>query len=409
MTLRSLINFGQALSEVAGINIKILNDDSYDISYCILKKEKNVVAISKFETDINTLSQLEEKLKGNLAIGAQVHINVDGKGILTKTIDASNDTARETELVKKLFPMIKTEEFTIQRYPVGPQIYFDALRNDVVEKFQSLTAQFSIVSISLGPFVVAPLSSVLEGDTLSLDDYTITFAEGKIESVAEIASSIDQQKILIGNDELPANTILAYSSALSLLVPNEDLRLTNLPWVSQSLGEYIFNKKLYVAGRAALIAVLTLLMINALVSFQLQSETQNLVMQESMYAGKKSKTDVKLKKLSGLSAAYKNIGWETNQLPVYYADQIAQKVTPEIQLTLLDIGVIDEKVLKKEKRQVFQPNMIKVKGLTKSPLSLKSWVESVENLGWVKDVFDQKYLYDSKQGKGAFEFYIQIR
>jgi hypothetical protein len=407
MTLRSLINFGQSLKYVAGINVKMLDDNACDISYCILRREKDIVSIDKYETAISSMSSLEEKLKNILVSNAQIHINIEGRGILTKVSEIANDTFNRVETIRKLFPIIKAEDFTIQNYTVGGSVFFHALRNDLFEKFKTLAYSYSIVSISMGPFVVAPLASILHKEVLDFDDYKVSFHNDKI-SKLELSQSRNFD-IAIGETSLPAKAILAYASAWNVLIGNPDLKVSPLPWVDEAVGKTRFNKALYFSARAGLMIVLAVLVINSFLNFWLQSETDNLVIQAAQFSGKKSERDVQYKKLSSLTSVYNTLGWESNQIPVYYGDQIGQSVPVEIQLTLLEIGVVKADVLRKEKKYVFQNNIINVKGFSQTPIHLKQWVDKLETLDWVKTISDQKYQYDNKQGRGLFEFYIYMK
>src|SRR5688572_31225696 len=107
MNLRSLINFNDSLNTAVGINVHTTDSLWTKFSYCILKKENDLLTVVESQAGIDTVEMLHEKLAPYNNV--RTHINFSGKGVLIKPLE-SKAMASDSALIQKLFPFIRNEE-----------------------------------------------------------------------------------------------------------------------------------------------------------------------------------------------------------------------------------------------------------------------------------------------------------
>lgn len=407
MKLRSLINFGQAIPIATGINIHFGEDDYIEISVVVLEKRKQIVQLRSAESSVSSIKQLEEFLEKNVPEGSKLHINIEGRGVLLKAIP-KNQTHNHQVLMSSVFPMVQEDDFLSQLYTSAECDFLHVVRKDLLVRLQQLNERYAWVSYSLGVFIAAPLVPLLGYEEVLVKNYAIQIASGKIVAISPNIEP-DTPPIIFTHESIPSDVFLAYCSAWYLLLGGGGLTFSKWDSHEQSVERYQASIHLYRAGKWALSVLLGALLLNTILYFYLQKNVANLEAQESFVTSRYKKTSSLQKQTSKLKEMYSRIGWRSNLIPVFYADQIALLVPPEIQLTSLDIGVLDDAILKAERKQVYQSSLIQVKGLAKDPISLHKLIELLEKYSWVEEIDQHRYRHDARQNLGVFEFVIRIK
>ena len=80
----------------------------------------------------------------------------------------------------------------------------------------------------------------------------------------------------------------------------------------------------------------------------------------------------------------------------------------EIKWQELQIFPLDEHTLRKDKKRIFQNDLIVVTGMSEGPVILNNWISQLETYDWVDEIKGQEYKYNSKSRKGEFSFEIII-
>jgi hypothetical protein len=408
MSLRSFINFGAALPVAGGVNILVLNDGSLDISYSVLRKKKDWVSIVSSKSGITSIALLLEELTNHLPKTASIHINFEGKGILTKSTEIV-EVVDSDLLVRKLFPMVKPEEFVSQIYQGDSSTVVSLCREDLLAPLETLKKYYTVVSLSLGVFITDQIIPLLQTSVVVSSTQRIEIKNEKINFFANLEPTDQLTEFLVGEDKLPSAIMLSYASAWYLFFQHSDSIISEPAWVEEERAQFQFKRNLFKACRIALMILLAGLAINSLVFFGLKSATDEMEMKARLVSSQNDASSERQKQLQALQTAYDQIGWKENVQPLYYADQIAASITTDITLTDLEIGVVDETILQKEKRLVYQPTRIKVAGLAITPVALNQWLAKIEALSWVKQITQQKYSHDARNNRGVFEFYLEIK
>jgi hypothetical protein len=410
MELRSLINFGQSLSVLTGINIHLHEDGGIHASLVVLRQDKGIIRTLYTSADIYSLVELEQRLLNHVPENGRLHINIEGKGVLLKSLPENEKVEDHRLLLKTFFPMIQEDEFVTQVYSGSQRSFFQIARKDILSALKDVCSKHSWISFSLGAFIAAPLLPFLDGSNLVVKNYVIRSENSKVSEVQMVNyQEPSLPSIPFGNEVISPDTLLAYASAWYILLGSAELKYSDWAPLVEAADAYNFGTHLYRAGKWVMVILLSVLLINAILYFALQDTVKGLELQESLVTSRYKKESAYQQQASSLEAAYEKIGWNSNALPIYYADQIAQLIPVEIQLTSLDIGMLDEALLKNERKQVYQASLIRVKGLTENPISLQQMMQSFEKLSWVKEIEDHRYHHDQRQNAGVFEFIIHIK
>jgi hypothetical protein len=385
MTIRSFINLGDALRYVGGINV-VLNDGVPDISYCILKRDKNIVRIHASGSRISGFPELNDQLQKHIPSGCEFHLNIEGKAVLEKSIDPSVGDASADQLVKKLFPMINASDFVIQIESTEGNRKLSVLRKEIVVGFFNALPNHTFVSLSLSDVLKKLVGSVVKKN-----------------------SEEQSGGYTVGEDRVSHDVLGAYISALSLFYKNKNWMIAGVNEFSSAHKTYELHRHLFRASKVAVLSVIGVLLINAISFMTLQSNVQEMESSVEFASTNKERVSEQYKKVSALMTSYNDLGWQSNKLPLFYCDQLASNVTEALTLTSLEVGVLDHEQFRKEKIYRFNPDVIKVQGIANDPLALNNWIQSVEKLYWVEKIYDQKYVHDKRSGKGIFELYIGVK
>jgi hypothetical protein len=411
MNLRSLINFNESLNTAIGINVHTTDSLWIKFSYCIIKKENDLLTVVESEANIDTVEMLHEKLKPYSKSNVRTHINFSGKGVLIKPLE-NNAVANDSTSVQKLFPFIRNDEVVTQWHISNAASFLAVARNDMFNVLNTLDELgYSFFSASLGPFILNAILPLLEEAYLHINGYRIDLNINGITNVsgAEVNAPKSKNSFQVADQEIASEVLLAYASACTIFLPTASITTSTLSSIEKGKEYFQFNSRLYKVAKIAMIVTLFFLLINTGIFFWLQSEASHLESQVLSAHGKSKEEEVMQTKLVELTHSYKRLGWKSNLLPLYYSDQIAQTLPKGIQLVVLEVGALDEERVRQERTISFLPDVIKIKGLSDNPLLLNQWVKMIEGLDWVNDTSDQRYQYDARKGKGLFELNIHIK
>jgi len=408
MNIRSLINFGDLLPMAVGLNVNFLEDGGLDMSLVVVKQEKDIIRSTHVITGMSTVEDINARLREVVPAGARIHINLAGKGILVKSLSAGKGRGSIMELLKTSFPMLRPDDFVAQRYEAGEQHVLLVARKDALARIFQACDGYSPVSFSLGVYVVSPLLALLDVPVVEFDLHRIQYSAEVITAVEARVSSGSLEAIKVGEEHIQATAFLAYASACSVLIGTPDLDSSEEPGLQEALLDYEQRATVYKAARLGLGVVLALLIVNAMVFFNLQSATQQLEEKGALVGGQRKQSTDKAKLNRSLAIVYDRIGWRSDNLPLYYADHIAATVNDSISLTVLEIGVESSASNRQDRQQFYAADRIAVKGEAEDPDALKRMVDELEKQPWIQKIGDRRYRHDTRLGKGIFDFTIYL-
>lgn len=401
-----MINFNELQNTVIGINVQV-HDYAYDISFCVLKNSNGQLAIVESGKGLASIELLNDKISAYRTY-ARMHINFTGNSVLLKAI--GGQTFSHDDAVQLAFPFMRRDELVSQLFVTEKNTWLCVMRIDRLTVLNQLhDLGYSVYSYSLGPFILNLISSFLRGQEISVNQYEIVFSEDCQILAVNNDSGERKLDIQIGDFTIDSELVASYSSACSIFSSDTGLDVSRYHRVTQNREAFEFSQKLFRVGRRAALITLLMLIINALLFFWLDGEIVRLESQVSFLKGQSRQNNAAQSKLGALTKSYQSLGWESNMMPLFYADQLAAIVPSKIQLTLLEIGVFDDEKMRREKVLSFRSDRILVHGKALTPIVLDDWIKRIVELEWVTDISDQRYQFSTEDKAGMFELIIHIK
>jgi Tfp pilus assembly protein PilN len=406
MAIRSIINFNDALHLAIGVNVIFLPEGDKKITYCILKKKKDIITIERKE-EVQTIDELFAVLEPLLCKGVRVHVNCVGRSILEKIIPRQHNNDYSNQ-INQWFPGIRKEDFIYQRFYLPNAIAVSLIRGEDVSKAKLLLNNY-MTRFSIGVCVMDVVAPLLQSKSISVEGYHLQFDSQQMIAM-ETSGAPSLSEFTIAGEQIEGRYILAYASALSLLLPLRDHFVEGLPpIINQAPDRYLAKKQIYQTARWVAIVLLLALLINAFLFLWLDQKVTTLEASVAFQKSRNKDSEQSRDITQRLFKAYDAIGWKTNRLPLIYADQIASTVPTDVRLNVMEEGVLDESVLRRDRKYQFDPTRIRLSGISNDPAALNDWVTLLRQYKWIEDIRDQKYTFDKHLSKGVFEFTILIK
>lgn len=407
MSVRSIINFKDALDLSIGVNVRLLQDGRQEIAYCILRQEKEIVTLVEKRDDVKSIDELYSRIKTYIEKGVRVHVNCVGRSVLTKIIEGQEvDASRQWST---WFPGISADQFIFQRFTRTNFTALSLLRREDVQK-SNLFLDDGASSFSMGVCIAESIASIVAGKSINVEGSRVDFDDNnRIQSITLVSEPWNDE-YKIGGDPIPASCVLAYASAFNAFLPVEELELDGLPEVVEHGHErYHANARLHKVGKLVIVSLLCLLPLNVVLYFWLDGAVTEMESTLQFRQGSRKTMEQTANSTRKLSNVYDALGYSSNRIPLYYADQLAKTMPVEIQLNVLQTGILDEKTLRSERKLQFDAMQIVVRGTSKDPAVLNNWIAELNRVDWVDKIQEQKYQYEPRLGKGVFEILILVK
>jgi hypothetical protein len=406
MSIRSIINFKDALDFVIGINIKLLAEGAMEISYCILKRDGDHVSLVDKKDELSDIDNLNAHLKPFIEKGVRIHVNCIGRSVLNKvTQGASQDSSLA---LQQWFPGIRKNDFVFQSFIKNDWAVLSLIRLEDIQK-ANLLLNNNATSLSLGIPILENLAPVMTEKSIAFEGFRVEFEEQQIKSIIS-SPEVPTSFVTIGNDSIPSSYLLAYASAMIFFLSTRALVYEGLPpVVADASQRYDAKKQIYTTGKWMIIALLVILPINLVLNFWLTEAVADTEASLQFQEGRKKSHQQNSSTTQKLNAAYEALGYKVNRLPLFFVDQVCATLPPGIQLNNLEAGLLNESIMRKDHRHQFDISQIKVEGISNDPIIANNWISDLGTMAWVDRVRDQKYNFDSRLGKGVFEFTILIK
>lgn len=404
--MRSFIQLGETINLSMGINISSRQDESWNISYIVLRQKKGNISILTSGL-FDGRSELLPVAIGNLITrGIRVHMNFESGSVLTKALPESS----AEDHVNNTFPGIDAGKFVFQRTDAIQERYYSLVRKDLIENsslFQK--CRENVVSVSFGPFIVSSLVPFLENDVLDFPGYQVETKEGKIAKVRKENETTGTRSFLVGGEPVSSELILAYASALNIFLDAGHVHVHGIESVVECRQRVYAKRSIFTVARISALILFVILFTNALGFLWLKEKTQGMEISMRTLSARNSHSIQRQGSLTEAGKAYDAIGWNSSLAPVYIADQLAASVPADVLLEVLEIGVLNQDVLRRDKFHSFDSHHISVKGVVSDPSMLNEWLTRVQAFGWVAQIRNQKYHFEDRLRKGVFELTIVLR
>ncbi len=342
----------------------------------ISKKENQLSLGDKgvFE-DIDELAKVVSK-------NAPVILSFTGHSIITKKV---KNTPKYRASI--LFNA-NMDDFYWYEVPQSDEIFVSVIRKQsMFEEIDQLEDKgFSVVDISIGPFVARTLKSLLpELSSIHTPNYELQFENQELINFQKrVEDTPEASPYILGEESIETNSVIPFSSLLFYLYPNDGIE-ADKEFLKSKRQEFKYKRAFNLAG----IIGLSLLFCSLLVSYLLLGYYQNEYMELEVVMGEKN---IAHNKLSLLEEDQKNkqailleSGLNNNKYLVEYISEITKDTPSEINLTELALFPPTRKIKPKERIR-FNQNLIQINGTVSSNQSFTEWIQDLKESKWVESL-----------------------
>ncbi len=345
-------------------------DDAEEVFILHLRKKGNVLMISS----ATSFRELETAVK-NIPGKVPVILCVDGKGVLNKKIDRTNQTdlAWERGLDFTTLYYTKTDS--------GQQSFISFARRSQFDKTveKLLSYKLDIIDFYIGPFAGALFKKVSGENALVSGDWQLEFLNGSLSAFSREDKC--DSKTEIDGHQLSSWHILLYGAGISFF--------TGRPGISGSMPkevqptEAIYKRAFNRIGVAFLVTMFLTLFSSYLLTWKYSSENAALN-QENIFSGQTYKNIVNLEKQKGIKMKMmEDAGHLSKNFLSFYSSTLINSIPHQIQIDEMEIVPVQSDI-KENKKVLLNASHILLKGVASDEKALNSWIKTTENVQWLK-------------------------
>ncbi|UZO80683.1 hypothetical protein NBT05_17290 [Aquimarina sp. ERC-38] len=360
----------------------------------VRKKKKELLIEAQFE------SADYEQLLSKIVKNSPVVLLLSGNGIITKTVE--NKKNYQADLIFKSDP----DDFYWYEIVQKEQRFVSIARKDFVNKHLTSLAQnqITIVDVAIGPLVLSAIKTFIDNTSISVDDYQLSYEQGKLTAVTRLGSS-EMQEYQIGNDTFNSTTILPFAGIIQYLYPNDDIVAPDLDLKIQK-EELLYRRLFQYLG----VGVLGFFLISLLSSYVLlihyQQEHQELMVALGAQNVAYEKLVVLENDKENKTAILKESGLENSNYLSYYLSTISEHIPSGLVISELEIFPLHSKIKPLEKIN-FDHNTITIEGSVNSYNSFSLWIKRIKEKEWVEDIEIAAFQQNNKTN--FFKVLITVR
>jgi Fimbrial assembly protein (PilN) len=392
-----MITFLSKIVKLNNIHIVgvISNDNEENYNVLTVKKKGNKIDIVT-AVSFNTFGEFKKTMDPKLPI----IIVVDGKGVLNKEIDFSNEADVNWQ---------KNIDFTA--------IYHTSLKGfssnfisfcrkngveETITKFQK--NGFQIVDIYIGSFLSGLLYNTIKKETISSNELLLNFENGKLVKFTKQTEPIKKEQYNIGKETVSSVFLPLYGALIHFFLQPKEVSKTKNDTLNED--EIIYKKAFNLLGATMLVGFFSALLTSYLLIQYYGSKNGELNLQ-NVYSNQSYQIILDLEKQKeNKQKILKESGFLSSKFISYYSFEIIKSVPQDIALNELNIKPLSKET-KANLKMDFDVKTILIEGETSNESSLNSWMEELKKMNWVKN-FEIISLKKDKKNKSQFELKITI-
>lgn len=390
------------VAELVGLEAKFLADGTVAWSMVHLKKEKEEILLAAAKINSDTL----EACTALIPKDVPVVLSFSGKGIICKKAPVS-EAGLEAAL-GALVPNANLEEFAYDTEEQGDQWFVALIRKSRLEPIiAQLEAQkIQVIGASLEFMPLLRFQSVL-GMSMSdfvVNGYLLKYGKDGLEDFTPSANATEA--LVVGRSTIAAEQVLPYTAAFVQMLFPQDAKSINIPALQGAHSEFLEKKIFKFALVGTLVAILVLLIGNALAFTNQFSKNEDLKQQSYRFKGKTD--DIKKEELAVLEKEnfLKQNGWLHKSKLSFMCDKLAATVPSSITLKDFDINPIKVDNTAAVKKSFFIDKKLNLRGRCYKSSDLSNWIQILKNLNWISDVQMVDYTFDHSNNSAVFNLEI---
>lgn len=376
--------------------IGVFRKEEGDLYYFLKTRKKK----DKLEVEaVKTFSNIED-IKGEADIKVPLILLIDGKGILSKKIDAKNEM--DLNWLKNLdYSTIHHTSFVNANF----QFLSFGRKNVVeeeIEKFKSLGYQ--VADFYVGGIVAVLLNDSLQLGSLLSNDSVFKFEGNELE---DIAKAMDKESKLydIGTVQISNFHLPLYSAVIHFYFQQKTIIKSRSTGIDRE--EIVYKKAFNVFGLIILLGFFMALLASyfGIQYFMAENAKLNL---ENVYSNQSYQLIQKLEEQrKNKIRILKETGFASSKFLSFYVYEISRDIPPEIMLSALDVFPLLKEVKVTEKVALTSGTIL-LKGETRNELVFNSWLESLRRQKWISN-FEILSFKKDKKNNSQFEIKIVVK
>lgn len=388
------------LSKIFNINciqvIGVFQDTNNEVySLLTFKKTKDKldsIDSRSFTSIENLLEFIDTKLPVVLAI--------DGKGVLNKKVDNTN----EVDLAWQKNIDFSTIYYT--NYVLDNFIFMSFCRKNVVEewhqKFENKKIQ--ILSTYIGSFLSVLLAETINEERIISGNLNLVLEQNKLVDFIKL-ETIPDKKYKVSETLVTNYTLPLYGVALHYFVKNESVTLSE--GNTNSIDEVIYKKAFSFFGILMLGSFLVSLLLSY-IGIQFYASKNAELNIQNVYSNKAYHQIISLEEQKkDKEKIIHDSGFLSDKFLTFYAYEIISSTPNTLSLDELNIAPL-QKVVKHNEKVEITPGTLIVKGKTINEEEFNSWLRNLKKMNWIAK-FELESLRKDKKNNTQFSLKIRIK
>lgn len=369
------------------------NNQKYSLLTFKKTKEKlNIVENKSFSKIDSLLEAIDVKLP--------VVLSVDGKGVLNKKIDNTNDI--DLAWQKNIdFDTIYHTSYTLKN-----NIFMSFCRKNVVEDWLTVfeSKKIQIIDIYIGSFISVLLAENLNVNSIVSGNLSLDLEQNELLNFTKLELTPDLNYTIAEN--LVSNyTLPLYGIALHYFVKSDSISKSE--WNNKSIDEVIYRKVFATFGLIILVGFLISLLFSYLSIQHYASKNAELNIQ-NVYSNKAYQQIVSLEEQKkDKEKIIKDSGFLSDKFLSFYSYEIIKSIPNSISLNELNIAPL-QKVVKHNEKVEITPGTIFAKGVTIDENEFNNWLKNLKKFDWIAK-FELESLKKDKKNNTQFSLKILIK
>jgi len=388
------------LSKIFNINciqvIGVFQDANNEV-YSLLTFKKTKDKLDNIDSrSFNTIENLLEVIDTKLP----VVLAIDGKGVLNKKVDHTN----EIDLAWQKNIDFSTIYYT--NYVLNNFTFMSFCRKNVVEewleKFENKKIQ--ILSIYIGSFLSTLLAETINEERIVSGNLNLVLEQNKLVDFNKLVT-IPDKKYKVSENLVTNYTLPLYGIALHYFVKNESVTLSERK--TDSIDEVIYKKAFSFFGILMLVFFLVSLLLSYMGIQYYASKNAELNIQ-NVYSNKAYQQIISLEEQKkDKEKIIHDSGFLSDKFLSFYAYEIISSTPNSLSLDELNIAPLQKLVKHNEKVEI-TPGTLIVKGVTIDEEEFNSWLRDLKKMNWIAK-FELESLKKDKKNNTQFSLKIRIK
>jgi hypothetical protein len=395
------------ITKALGVEVILLPDNQYKFTLIELVLDKKNIRLEKKQQRTGASPEI---LKDLIDKDIPVYLVLNGRGILHKKI--TGPVSEDNSLIQTVLPNAKAQDFYIQKNISEKGILVSLIRKETVDQLLSLFGQWNIycTDFSLGAMPIASIRPFIHNISeigFEFSGHTIIFDHSGI--IVDYHFQLTEERknvVQVDTEKVEEDFLVAYAAAFSLLIQDNNVD-PFIERVEEGKAEFI-NKLLFTKLSWTVLGFFLLaLMVNVILFTSFSSENNELIQKESKYSSMFSEMETLSKEVKEKENFLWEAGWLQSSQATYFADRIAATVPASVRLTEFSINPLDERKSKEIKKELFNTNIIFIKGNCTRPTELNEWLDKIKLIDKITKARLVNYFYDNKENIGSFSLEIE--